>query len=146
MMRWSDLPKEIQKRLLDLQEEQGNPRNENVFRSSLSTGKEYGGVTWNETSEGDNFWQYIIDNGDFDVIVHGCNCFCTMSKGIAVNMAREFYANEMKLEEIEFKGDINKLGCIDYHSITDTGSHLRISNPNDLHVDDVLVTVVNAYT
>ena len=67
MMRWEGLPKEIQKRLLDLQEEQGNPRNKNVFISTLSTGKEYGGVTWNETSEGDNFWRYIINDGNFDV-------------------------------------------------------------------------------
>jgi hypothetical protein len=52
----------------------------------------------------------------------------------------------MEMEKEKYKGDINKLGTIDYHSITDTGDYLRISNPNDLHVRDILVTVVNAYT
>ena len=28
--------------------------------------------------------------GEFDVIAHGCNCFCTMGSGIAVAMKNTF--------------------------------------------------------
>jgi O-acetyl-ADP-ribose deacetylase (regulator of RNase III) len=28
--------------------------------------------------------------GEFDLIVHGCNCFCTMGGGIAKGIKREF--------------------------------------------------------
>lgn len=28
--------------------------------------------------------------GEFDVIAHGCNCFCTMGAGIAVAMKNTF--------------------------------------------------------
>lgn len=58
----------------------------------------------------------LAKEGKFDVIVHGCNCFCTMSAGIAVEMAREFSCDNhqfYKLESPETKGDINKLGQIE---------------------------------
>ena len=84
--------------------------------------------------------------GEFDVITHGCNCFCTMGAGIAVPMKENFWCDEFPMEAPEYKGDINKLGNIDFKCITDKGDHLRISNPNDLCVNDVLVTVVNSYT
>lgn len=85
-------------------------------------------------------------NGEFDVIAHGCNCFCTMGAGIAVPMAKVFFANDMPLEKSNFSGDINKLGNIEYQFITSTGTGLRKSNPNDLYVGDILVIVVNCYT
>lgn len=84
--------------------------------------------------------------GKFNVIAHGCNCFCTMGAGLAPQMAKAFFANEMKMEGDEYVGDINKLGTIDWHSITTTADGVRISNPNDLRIDNVLVTVVNAYS
>lgn len=84
--------------------------------------------------------------GLFDVISHGCNCQNNMGAGIAPQMVKHFFADEMELEKEKYRADIDKLGRIDWHNITDTGSGLRISNPNDLRVNDVLVTVVNSYT
>lgn len=52
--------------------------------------------------------------GAFDVVAHGCNCFCTMGAGIAPHMAKAFGCNEFPLEEDDHKGDINKLGCIEF--------------------------------
>lgn len=52
--------------------------------------------------------------GTFDVVVHGCNCFCTMGAGIAPQMAKTFGCDSFQLESEEFKGDVNKLGCIDF--------------------------------
>ena len=32
----------------------------------------------------------MAESGQFDVIVHGCNCFCTMGGGIAAAIANNF--------------------------------------------------------
>jgi O-acetyl-ADP-ribose deacetylase (regulator of RNase III) len=88
----------------------------------------------------------LAKEGHFDVITHGCNCFCTMGAGIAPKMAAAFGCDKFTMEAPEYKGDINKLGTIDYEYFTDTGTYLRKSNPNDLYVDDVSLIVVNSYT
>lgn len=54
--------------------------------------------------------------GEFDVIAHGCNCFCTMGAGIAPIMARNFGCDEYRLENAKYKGSILKLGQIDFES------------------------------
>jgi len=51
--------------------------------------------------------------GQFDVIVHGCNCFNTMGAGIALEMKKIFpeaYYEDYKTK----KGDKRKLGNISY--------------------------------
>lgn len=51
--------------------------------------------------------------GKFDVIVHGCNCFCTMNRGIARSIRIEFpeaLEADLKTE----KGDRSKLGTFTY--------------------------------
>ena len=52
--------------------------------------------------------------GVFDVITHGCNCLCQMGAGIAPQMAKEFGCDSFEKEDYLYKGDINKLGTIDY--------------------------------
>ena len=47
--------------------------------------------------------------GKFDVIIHGCNCFCSMGAGIAHSIQAQFpeaYAADL----MTTKGDRNKLG------------------------------------
>lgn len=68
--------------------------------------------------------------GLFDVVAHGCNCFCNMGAGIAVAMAKEFNCDHFPLEYPDYKGDINKLGQIDYLLATDkkTGKQCWIVN------------------
>lgn len=53
-------------------------------------------------------------SGEYAVITHGCNCFCTMGAGIAPQMAKAFGADKFPLEHPDFRGSINKLGMIDY--------------------------------
>lgn len=68
--------------------------------------------------------------GDFDVIVHGCNCFCTMGAGIALTIKSTFpdaYQADLKTS----KGDRSKLG-----------SYSTATVQNKCHE----ITVVNAYT
>ena len=68
--------------------------------------------------------------GYFDVIVHGCNCFCTMGAGIAKAIKSEFpeaYEADLKTA----KGDKSKLGSFSFATI---------------ELDDSELVVVNAYT
>lgn len=47
--------------------------------------------------------------GKFDVIVHGCNCFCTMGKGIAKTIKQEFPEAYEADTDTKY-GDAKKLG------------------------------------
>ncbi len=65
--------------------------------------------------------------GQFDVIIHGCNCFCTMGAGIAKQIKQIFPA-AFEADQTTISGDRFKLGsyskaCID----TDSG-HLYVIN------------------
>lgn len=61
--------------------------------------------------EGDIFT--MAKEGVFDIIAHGCNCFCTMGSGIAVPMKDEFGVDTYPMEGDEHKGNYNKLGQIE---------------------------------
>ena len=56
----------------------------------------------------------MAQSGVFNVIAHGCNCMCQMYSGLAPKMAKAFYCDTYNMENIDFKGDINKLGTIDW--------------------------------
>lgn len=76
--------------------------------------------------------------GKFDVIAHGCNCFCTMGAGIAPKIAEIFECDKYSLENpLFFKGDINKLGVIEHQN------YCKFTSEKIIHPK---VTVVNAYT
>ena len=79
----------------------------------------------------------LAKEGMFDVIAHGCNCFSTMGAGIAPQMAKAFGCDNYPLENNEYRGDINKLGQIDYLSIN---LHRYEHSPIGI------LTIVNAYT
>lgn len=69
----------------------------------------------------------LAKKGEFDAIAHGCNCFCSMKSGIAPQIAETFGCDKYPFEDTKFKGNINKLGAIDYKEINN-------------------VAVINAYT
>lgn len=52
--------------------------------------------------------------GEFDVITHGCNCLCNMGSGIAPQMVKAFGVDQYNLESFTRRGDINKLGQIEW--------------------------------
>lgn len=56
----------------------------------------------------------LAKQGKFDVIAHGCNCFCTMKRGIAPQMAKAFGCDKFDYEGTKWEGEMNKLGIIDY--------------------------------
>ena len=53
-------------------------------------------------------------SSSFDVIAQGNNCFCVQGAGLAPQMVKAFHTDKFPKEQEEFKGDINKLGTIDW--------------------------------
>lgn len=104
--------------------------------------------------------------GNFDVIVHGCNCFCTQGAGIAKGMAKTFLTNKFPSEiitqfgfDVEGKetswdtgnrGDIRKLGNIEYQTKVlaqmEEGDLIAMPLNNVFEVTSPQLIVVNAYT
>lgn len=80
--------------------------------------------------------------GKFDVIAHGCNSFCTMGSGLAPQMAKAFGADKFPLEGPQYRGDINKLGQIDYKGFKLVDGE---AYPSFIQ-DDSDFYVVNAYS
>lgn len=70
----------------------------------------------------------LAKEGKFDVIVHGCNCFCRMKRGLAPQMAEAFDCDTFTLEDQLQVGDINKLGQIDYKYCTMYANKLAVVN------------------
>lgn len=89
----------------------------------------------------------LANVGTFEVITHGCNCHCTMGAGIAPQMAKAFGCDRFDMEGEEHKGDINKLGTIDYELLYFSNWDKKFQKyPDD--GDKVLykLYVVNSYT
>ncbi|TDN36667.1 phosphatase [Hymenobacter sp. UV11] len=77
------------------------------------------------TEKGDLIQKAVA--GEFDVLVHGCNCFCTMGAGIAKTVKQAFpAAYEADLTTIA--GDKNKLGSYSVAQATTKGKPLTILN------------------
>jgi O-acetyl-ADP-ribose deacetylase (regulator of RNase III) len=68
----------------------------------------------------------MAKSGDFQVVVHGCNCFNTMGKGIAKQI-KETWPSAYRADCNTDKGSVEKLGSI---SVAAVGS----------------LSIVNAYT
>ena len=69
----------------------------------------------------------LAQAGQFDVIIHGCNCFCTMGAGIAKTIKRVFpaaYQADLKT----LKGDRSKLGTISWAEVKNENSTLIVVN------------------
>ncbi|MCA9071646.1 MAG: macro domain-containing protein, partial [Planctomycetaceae bacterium] len=65
--------------------------------------------------------------GQFDAIVHGCNCQCAMGKGIAKTIKETFPA-AYKADCKTVKGDREKLGTISFVTVEHEGREITIIN------------------
>ena len=68
----------------------------------------------------------------FDVIIHGCNCFCTMGAGIAKSIKRLFpeaYAADCATD----KGSRDKLGTISSATVERDGHRITVVNGYTQH-------------
>lgn len=80
----------------------------------------------------------LAQDGKFDVIAHGVNCQCVQGAGLAPQMVKAFGTDKFKLEDPSLKGDINKLGQIDFKDFHRGGDGFTIEYQ--------VLYVVNAYT
>lgn len=89
----------------------------------------------------------LANAGTFEVITHGCNCHCMMGAGIAPQMAKAFRCDTFKMEREDHKGDINKLGTIDYELLYFSNWDKKFQRYPD-EGDEILykLYVVNSYT
>ncbi|MGD9106723.1 MAG: macro domain-containing protein [Desulfobacterales bacterium] len=70
--------------------------------------------------------------GKFDVIVHGCNCYCTMGAGIAKAIKSEFpeaYEADCETE----RGSKDKLGTYSHATIEKNGNEIIVINAYTQH-------------
>jgi len=65
--------------------------------------------------------------GEFDLIVHGCNCFCTMGAGIAKGIKSEF-PEAFDADQETTEGSKEKLGTCSYAKIKREGINLIVVN------------------
>ena len=65
--------------------------------------------------------------GEFDVIIHGCNCFHTMGAGIARTI-RNAFPEAYKADLATANGDSSKLGSLSVAKVTKFGHTISIVN------------------
>jgi len=65
--------------------------------------------------------------GEFDVIIHGCNCYCTMGAGIAKTIKQAFPA-AYQADLATKAGDKTKLGTYSAAEVMTAGKSLTILN------------------
>ena len=71
----------------------------------------------------------LAEQGKFDVIIHGCNCFCTMESGIAGSLKRRHPGVLQADMEFASSGDKSKLGKYSQHIVTmKPGRHFVVIN------------------
>lgn len=75
----------------------------------------------------------MADNGDFDIIVQGCNCFNAMGAGLAPQIAKRYPMAEA-VDSDTIKGTIQKLGNWTMAWNTEDSNH------------PVQFRIINAYT
>src|SRR5690554_522594 len=67
MIRFKNLPVEIQEKMLDEQVRRGNPRNAKVFEVNIAGPGREGGFNWAQSVDGYAFWEKIIRGGNLSV-------------------------------------------------------------------------------
>lgn len=98
----------------------------------------------------------LAASGDFNIIVHGCNCFNTMGAGVALQIAKRF-PEAARVDSFTNYGDKRKLGNTSIATTRgDAGDALIIVNaytqygtatsPGDCVVDYNAVYAAFAYT
>lgn len=70
---------------------------------------------------------HLAQNGEFDLIVHGYNCFCTMGAGIAKGIKADFPA-AFRADLATARGDRAKLGTCTIAEIDRNGTSLVVLN------------------
>ncbi|MGW8194294.1 MAG: phosphatase [Desulforhopalus sp.] len=65
--------------------------------------------------------------GRFDIIVHGCNCFCTMGAGVA-RLIQDEFPEAYTADLLTVKGDRDKLGDYSFATVMRNEHEITIIN------------------
>jgi len=87
-------------------------------------------IIWNHFKMINTIYGDLIEkakNGEFDVIIHGCNCFCTMGGGIAKTIKNEFI-EAFNADRKTIKGSKDKLGTCSFANIERNGFNFIVVN------------------
>ena len=69
----------------------------------------------------------LAKSGEFEIIVHGCNCFCTMGAGVAKGI-RAAFPKAYEADRQTPRGDRTKLGTCTFTEIESHGFPLVVVN------------------
>jgi len=70
---------------------------------------------------------HLAQDGEFDLIVHGSNCFCTMGAGIAKGIKAAF-PQAYEADLATSRGERSKLGTCSFAEIDQNGTPLIVVN------------------
>ena len=88
----------------------------------------------------------LAEAGNFNIIVQGCNCFCTMGSGLAREI-RERYPEAFRADQLTKSGDYTKLGNSSQCEAGDYADPISYKTRNKYAYDDPKrFTIINAYT
>lgn len=108
MIEFKDLPEEIQERMLDEQVRQGSPRNAEVFEEETAAGANEGGFTWGLSVEGCDFWDEIINNGNFAVFYEKYPKLYSEEevRNLFIKHSKDLYTQHSKFSELLLEQDL----------------------------------------
>ena|SRR5690554_4893683 len=108
MIEFKDLPVEIQDRMLDEQENQGNKRDAEVFEEEIAAGADGGGFTWEKSVEGTDFWRRIIMYGNFAVFYEKYPKSYSEEevRNLFIKHSKDLYTQHSKFSELLLKQDL----------------------------------------
>lgn len=94
----------------------------------------------------------LAEQGEFDIIVQGCNCQNTMGSGLAKQI-KERYPKAYLADQVTQKGDASKVGCFTQAHVNGTamipiapGVRRVTPGARGLKQRHYSFTIVNAYT
>lgn len=69
----------------------------------------------------------VVENDDYDVVLHGCNCFNTMGAGVALAVA-DAWPEAVAADKLTASGDIGKLGTYSMARVTRRNRRFAVYN------------------
>lgn len=97
-----NFPIEVVEKMIEEQVRQGNLPNVEVFQENPAVGMDDGGFNWRKTEQGYDFWDEVIEEGNFDLffMIYNKTTNTDVNKSEMVNK-QEFIAKVRKWLEIE---------------------------------------------
>ena len=84
----------------------------------------------------------LAQQGNFDVVIQGNNCFCIQGAGLAPQFVKAFGSDKFWMERPEYKGDYNKMGQIDFMWV----NPLNKEEQDNIRNKTCTLAVVNCYS